>query len=476
MQFRRRSVLKLISASAAALATSGLQKARRAFASECKVIERDVCVIGGGSSGTFSAVRLRDSGKSVVVLERKLRLGGHTETYRDPATGIPVDYGVVVFHDLPVVTDYFARFSVPLFPISPADLGGPEVKFDFRTGTPLTGYTPPSQAEVGQALGTYFGYLQQLKYTYYDLDSGFDLPQPVPPDLLLPFGDFVTKYSLQAMVNMAFAFGQGVGDLLRLPTVYVLKNFSAQVLSSIFAGRFLVCPVGNSTIYEAATGFLGEDVLFGADIEDVHRRQNGVSLRVETPRGRYEIRCQKLLVTCPPTLDNLRVLDLDAVEQSTFGRFGSSSYYTGLVKLTGVPAGLSVTNLGAATPYNLPPLPGIYALNPSRVPGVWNVKYGSTTRLSDNDVKRRIVADVERLHDPATFTSPPRVTDFVTFAGHNPFELRVSADRIGAGFYSTLGSLQGRNRTYYNGAAFHTHDSSLLWQFSNNHVLPLLLA
>jgi hypothetical protein len=476
MQFRRRSVLKLMSASAAALATSGLRKARRAFASGCKVIERDVCVIGGGSSGTFSAVRLRDSGKSVVVLERKQRLGGHTETFRDPATGIPVDYGVVVFHDLPVVNDYFARFGVPTFAISPADLGGPSVNVDFRTGTQLTGYTPPSPAALGQALGTYFGYLQQLKYSYYDLDSGFDLPQPIPPDLLLPFGDFVTKYSLQAMVNMAFSFGQGLGDFLALPTVYVLKNFSAQVLSSIFANRFLVCPLGNSAIYEAATSFLGDDVLFGAEIEDTVRHHNGVNLRVETAHGRYEIRCKKLLVTCPPTLDNLRVLELDDLERSTFGRFNSSSYYTGLVRLTGVPAGLAVSNLGAATPYNLPPLPGIYGLNPSQVPGLWNVKYGSPTRLTDNDVKRRIVADIERLHDPVTFPTPPRVTEFATFAGHNPFELRVSADRIGAGFYSTLGSLQGRNHTYYNGAAFHTHDSSVLWQFTNNHVLPLLLA
>ena len=33
------------------------------------IIIRDVCVIGGGSSGTYTATRLRDSNKSVVVLE-----------------------------------------------------------------------------------------------------------------------------------------------------------------------------------------------------------------------------------------------------------------------------------------------------------------------------------------------------------------------------------------------------------------------
>src|SRR5438552_9167791 len=114
MHFRRRSVLKFLSASAAGLAVGGLKSARRAFAGGCKVIERDVCVLGGGSSGTFSAVKLRDAGKSVVVLERKARLGGHTETFHDPSTGIPVDFGVFVFHDTPIVTDYFGRFGVPL--------------------------------------------------------------------------------------------------------------------------------------------------------------------------------------------------------------------------------------------------------------------------------------------------------------------------------------------------------------------------
>ncbi|KAH6972561.1 hypothetical protein EDB80DRAFT_693572 [Ilyonectria destructans] len=40
-----------------------------------KVIERDVCIIGGGSSGTYAAVRLIDDGLSVAVIEMKGQLG-----------------------------------------------------------------------------------------------------------------------------------------------------------------------------------------------------------------------------------------------------------------------------------------------------------------------------------------------------------------------------------------------------------------
>src|SRR4051812_6502339 len=238
MRLRRRNVLKLLSYSAAGFAAAGLSS-RTAFA-KTKVVERDVCVIGGGSAGTYTAVALKDAGRSVVVLESKQRLGGHTETYVDPATGIPTDIGVVVLHNLPVVTDFFARLGTPIIALPPGAFAGTNVNFDFRTGR-MQNFSEPTPAETGAALQTYFGYLQQLKATYFDLDSGWDLPNPVPRDLTLKFRDFVAKYGLGPMVRTAFQFGQGQGDILNMPTVYALKLFSSQVVASIFGldGGFL---------------------------------------------------------------------------------------------------------------------------------------------------------------------------------------------------------------------------------------------
>jgi len=34
------------------------------------IIARDVAIIGGGASGSYAAVRLRDSGKTVVVIDQ----------------------------------------------------------------------------------------------------------------------------------------------------------------------------------------------------------------------------------------------------------------------------------------------------------------------------------------------------------------------------------------------------------------------
>lgn len=65
---------------------------------------------GGGSTGTYSAIKLRDLGKSVAVVEAKAVLGGHTETWTDPITQAKVDIGVIVFHDLDLVRKYFGRY------------------------------------------------------------------------------------------------------------------------------------------------------------------------------------------------------------------------------------------------------------------------------------------------------------------------------------------------------------------------------
>src|SRR5277367_5498694 len=83
----------------------------------------DVCIIGGGATGTYAAVRLQeDYGKSVIVVEKTGRLGGHTETYfatgaPPPFTGAPVDFGVQAWIASDLTTNFFGRFNVTLSPV-----------------------------------------------------------------------------------------------------------------------------------------------------------------------------------------------------------------------------------------------------------------------------------------------------------------------------------------------------------------------
>ena len=53
--------------------------------------EADVVVIGAGYAGLAAALALADSGRSVVVLEARDRVGGRVRT--DNVDGVPLDLG-----------------------------------------------------------------------------------------------------------------------------------------------------------------------------------------------------------------------------------------------------------------------------------------------------------------------------------------------------------------------------------------------
>jgi len=155
---------------AASLGSSGPASARGTDAdlTGAPVIRRDVCVIGGGSAGTYAALRLGDLGRSVVVVEAKDRLGGHTETYHDPVTGGTVDIGVIVFEDDPRVRSHFGRFGLELVPLG--GFGARTSYVDFRTGRPVD-YTPP----VPAALPAYL----ELISRYGPIDTSSSTSRPI---------------------------------------------------------------------------------------------------------------------------------------------------------------------------------------------------------------------------------------------------------------------------------------------------------
>jgi heterodisulfide reductase subunit A-like polyferredoxin len=82
-----------------ALASSTTDQFDTQYYASNNVITRDVAVIGGGATGTYGAINLRALGKSVILIEKAASLGGHTNTYVDPATGLAVNYGVQALYN-----------------------------------------------------------------------------------------------------------------------------------------------------------------------------------------------------------------------------------------------------------------------------------------------------------------------------------------------------------------------------------------
>ncbi|KAM3475577.1 hypothetical protein MY5147_003677 [Beauveria neobassiana] len=444
------------------------------------IIQRDVAIIGGGAAGTYSAISLKDKGKSVIVIEKKDRLGGHTETYIDPATGTPMDLGVMIWHNISVVNDYFGRFGIPLAKAG-AFFTSSEF-FDFRTGKEIKRSWNPTDAQVLAAFAAY----SEQRDKYPKLINGTFLPSPVPEDLYMPFGDFVKKYKVEAAVTNMFNYNPGVGNILKNPTVEQYRYWGYNMVHSRLTGFLTTARHNSSELYTKAGAELtaSSSLLLNSQVSAALRGEGktGVLLVVSTPSGKKLVVAKKLLVAIPPKLDFMGPLDLDHREKNLFGKFISTGYYVGIVKNAGFYSNASITNAIQDAEYNLPQLPAAYSFAPAPLPGHQMVTYATpqghkSLPMSDDKVKADIISTIKRLQrqNPGKF-KPQGEPEFVDFRCHAPYVLQVSARDIKDEFYKKLYALQGLRNTYWTGAAWKAQDSSLLWKFSEEIVLPPLIA
>jgi hypothetical protein len=267
------------------------------------------------------------------------------------------------------------------------------------------------------------------------------------------------------------------------PTIYVFKNFGSEIILDLQLG-FLTTG-DNSAIYRASAAELtaSSSLLLNSTITHLSRDKRDKSTHpiraiISTPTGLKLILAKQILISTPPKAELLgKWIDLSAHEYSLFSQFNNSAYYTGLIRNAGLPANLSLVNARPDTEYFLPELPGLYRLSQTIVPGLIDVKFGSPSTLSIDEVKSSVAASVSAL--AATGGAVPGANadgtiEWAAFNPHVPFELTVSVEAIRNGFYRELYALQGLRDTWYTGASWHTHDSSMLWEFTEGIVGRML--
>ena len=263
----------------------------------------DICVIGGGAAGTYSAIKSKDLNKTVVLVEQQDRLGGHSKTYVDPGSNRSIELGVAEYMDTPIVREWFARFEVPLYQFNFSIPGVTSSYADFQTGQIAT-------ARQGDLLGAWDAFQTQVaKYPFldYSLDS---VPFPVPADLLLPFGQFITKYNLRDAVPYLSLYAQGWGNFVTLPTLLAIKYFPPSFFSpaTLYSGApGALAAKESSLIYEKATKELGTNALLSSTVLSMDRSAADlVKITVQTPFGKKLIRAKKLISTIPPRKYNVQ--------------------------------------------------------------------------------------------------------------------------------------------------------------------------
>lgn len=205
-----------------------------------------------------------------------------------------------------VATDYLDLLDVPMEPFHVLD-PVTTVHADFRTGKNVS--VPPSPG--------FAGYAEQLdKYPF--LDYTWDLPTPVPEDLLLPFREFLAKYNLDDVAYSVYFSGPGYANILDQLTVNVFKLIDNSYLKSNSGSGMLPVSGNNGELYDKALDILGSDVLLSTTVVDTKRSYNNSDIRLVVQSGskRKLIKASKLLITIPPLLSNCKLSP--SLKQSPF--------------------------------------------------------------------------------------------------------------------------------------------------------------
>ena len=455
------------------------------FFDNSRIITRDVAIIGGGASGTFSAVRLReDLNASIILIEKKTRLGGHVDTYTVPHTNSTIEYGVQSYIRYGGAVDFFKRFNIDIVPSSARRLTN--INVDITTGKALIGYTPPTANATTEALQRWLTIVE--KYEPF-MEPGFwNFPpgSKIPADLLTPFGEFARKHQLEAAAPRIIAVSNvGLGGIEDLLTLYVIKAFGAPITRSLFADapNALFVPVGsNSLLYQRAYELLKTDVLLSSSVAKAERTTNGARLVVQTPDGKVLVNAKCILFSPPPSLDpNLKNFDLDTAEKAVFRTWVPTWSFIGIVRIPCIPENYSISYISpASVPDNYLAVRNYrYSLRfDSTGPlglGLFRVLFSTNFSITADEVKTTISENVQKLVAQGTVNYTGEcVPDYRVVTDHNSILWQQTVKQLRDGFVQKLYALQGHRSTWYTGGLWSEDYTSNTWAFSET-IIPRLL-
>ncbi|KAJ5586736.1 uncharacterized protein N7459_002501 [Penicillium hispanicum] len=430
------------------------------------IITRDVCILGGGATGTYAAVQLREQGHSVALVEKKEQLGGHAETLYLP-NGKYVNYGVEGYFNNEITKDFFSQLDVDYELLLPGSIISENV--DFNTGKRVL----PGN-EILTTVAAAVLYRASIEQFDYLASGAYYLPEEVPEVLLRPFREFVEEHALQGAMDLIFMFAENVGNLLDAPLLYVIQNFGITHINALLGGGYIRPKNGTGELFSKAANYIDEEnIFFETTVSQAQRNSTGVEMIVQSADGsRKLIQAKKLLITFPPTLPSLSGFDLREEESSLFAKWDHKNYYAAAITNTGLPDGINVANTNPDNqPGSLPLPPFQWELEYSGVSGYFMTKIVAEANFTAEDAKELIRSDLKRMGEAGTFsTTEPEIA---AFASHSPETLIVSVDDVRDGFYKKLYALQGQQSTYYTGYTFCTDYSTPLWNYTSS-VLEMM--
>lgn len=446
--------------------------------SPLKIVTRDVAIIGGGASGTYAAVRLReDLNTSIVIIEPQNRLGGHVDTYTIPGTNTTIEYGVQSYMNYGPTPGFFNRFGVETVPFAARRLT--TINVDITTGKLLTGYIPPSNNATTSAFQTWLQFLEKYESLVEPGFWNFPPPDGIPPEFLLPFGEFTKTHNVAAALpRIGPISGIGAGGFDDIPTIQMIQAFGPPITRAVLQNALIVPVVSNSLLYQRAYALLQPDVFLGSSVKRAERKASGVRLVVGTGDGDVLVKAKRVLWTPYPSHGkNLNNFDEDKDEAEVFGGWVPTYAFVGVLRVPCIPEDYSVAFIAPAAvpseylairdwPYTL----RLDSTGPAGL-NLFRVLFSANYSVTAEEVKGLIVRDIQNLVTVGTlnYTGECKV-EYEAFANHNGVLWPRGKEVLESGFVERLNALQGRRGTWWTGRSLCGFYSSSVWAFTETVV------
>jgi monoamine oxidase len=311
----RRTLLKGAALSGlGALAVTGFEDMASAATLQGSLPRKvDVVVVGGGLSGLVAGLKVARSGRSVLIVEARRRVGGRLLNHHLKQGGVIESGGAFVGPTQGHILALAKELNVPTFP---EYIHGKNAYISASSGKQLyTGTIPPDPTillDAATLLNTLDGYAAEMP-----VDAPWSHPKAKQWDAMT-LGDFIRHNTLNS---------KGVDNLIK---AWTEPGFGAtpDQLSLLFVIHYLACSgdertpgtfelnantpggaqerrfiAGSQMVPLKLAQKLGDKVALAAS---VHRIDQGNGhATVHTSRG--AVQCKKVIVACPPPL----VLDID---------------------------------------------------------------------------------------------------------------------------------------------------------------------
>ncbi|KAM0347194.1 hypothetical protein ACHAO7_011293 [Fusarium culmorum] len=440
--------------------------------------EVDVAIIGGGATGSYAAVRLReDYGKSVLVIEKENRLGGHVHAYQPEGGDRPINYGVQAYLNREKTRAFFKRFDVGL--IDPDAKSGFDLLFATKDIDFTTGKTVDADYGLINSTVALIEYIAlAVKYQPW-FENGYFKKGKIPEDLLLPFGEFLDKHNIGSSLEILRTF-IWLSDAVNTPTWFVLAVVGQPQLAALgfgLAGPSFKWPetYSSETLYDRVLDLMKDDVLLESTVVSSSRKANGVDLVIQTPNGKKHVKAKKLLIAATPSPGNTDAWDLDKNEKSIFSKFTWERLYVSVVGKTSLPSDVPGIRNTWDNPSNfyLPQGDFVDAYTRAGDKDVWTTRVLGRASLTAEKAKSMIKQVFTNIDTAGTYD----VTDptILAFASHGLTVPKVSPKELSDGFYQKLYALQGQRNTFWTGLSWAPDYTPILWDFTEK-LFPQILS